>query len=230
MERHAERVGWTSPPVVVLTLIVVVAAGWTLSSIVDNESATRLSDVAKNRDDAKGAESGSQATARFEVEIRPGPPIPRIGLGIKDQHGETITAACNTCHSTRPANKQTRRASDLNEFHQGLAFSHNNLSCLSCHNPEDYDTLRLADGTTVEYSDVMTLCAQCHGPQSRDYEHGAHGGMTGYWDLSRGPRLRNNCVDCHHPHLPQFPKMQPTFKPRDRFLEKATEHGTRTHE
>ena len=89
---------------------------------------------------------------------------------------------------------------------------------------DDYDSLKLADGTRVEFTEVMTLCAQCHGQQMKDYEHGAHGGMNGYWDRSRGPQTKNNCVDCHNPHAPQFPKMQPTFKPRDRFLEKETEH------
>ena len=97
-------------------------------------------------------------------------------------------------------------------------------SCLSCHNSEDYDALKLADGSRVEFTEVMTLCAQCHGPETRDYEHGAHGGMNGFWDLTRGPRTKNNCVDCHNPHSPAFLPMQPTFKPRDRFLKKEGHH------
>ncbi|APZ93881.1 Doubled CXXCH motif (Paired_CXXCH_1) [Fuerstiella marisgermanici] len=101
-----------------------------------------------------------------------------------------------------------------------MKFDHGKISCLSCHNAEDYDALKLADGSRIEFSDVMTLCGQCHGPQMRDYEHNVHGGMTGHWNLAWGPREKNNCVDCHNPHSPQFPKMQPTFKPRDRFLEK----------
>jgi predicted CXXCH cytochrome family protein len=100
-----------------------------------------------------------------------------------------------------------------------MPLAHGMLACYSCHNPDDADALRLADGTSVAYPDVMTLCAQCHGTQARDYEHGAHGGMNGYWDLTRGPRTRNNCIDCHDPHSPEFPSMQPTFKPRDRFLD-----------
>ena len=83
---------------------------------------------------------------------------------------------------------------------------------------EPADALRLADGTRLDFPDVMTLCAQCHGPQMTDYGHGAHGGMTGFWDKSRGPQEKLNCIDCHLPHTPQFPKMQPTFKPKDRFL------------
>ena len=111
-----------------------------------------------------------------------------------------------------------RTPADLDQFHQQMNFVHGKLACYACHAPDDADRLHLADGTKVEYSQVMTLCGQCHGPQVRDYEHGAHGGMNGYWDLSRGPRTRNSCVDCHDPHVPKFPTMQPTFKPYDRFL------------
>ena len=89
------------------------------------------------------------------------------------------------------------------------------LSCLSCHNPEDYSKLRLADGSPVDFADVQRLCAQCHGLQHRDYLVGLHGGMTGYWDLTRGERHRLNCIDCHDAHAPQFPTMQPAPGPRD---------------
>lgn len=156
---------------------------------------------------------------RYPVQIHKpaGPPL--VVTTQKDAHGNVVTVACSTCHTTRPPNQLNRTVKDLDEFHGGMAFSHGTISCLSCHNVDDYDSLKLADGRRVEFTDVMTLCGQCHGPQLRDYEHGAHGGMNGYWDLTRGPRMKNNCVDCHHPHSPQFPKMQPTFKPRDRFLE-----------
>jgi formate-dependent nitrite reductase cytochrome c552 subunit len=110
------------------------------------------------------------------------------------------------------------------QFHQGMPLVHGNLACYACHNPNDNDTLRLADETVVEYAEVMALCAQCHGSQAKNYARGFHGGMTGFWDLNRGGRVRNNCIDCHDPHVPEFPKMQPTFKPRDRFL-KPSVHG-----
>jgi len=167
---------------------------------------------------------------KFAVTIRKPAGPPRIDLGMTDVMGEPVTAACSICHATRPANEANRRPADLDEFHQNLAFAHGKVSCLSCHNPKDYDTLRLADGRSVEYAEVMTLCGQCHGPQTRDYEHGAHGGMNGYWDLSRGPRTRNNCVDCHDPHAPSFPAMMPTFKPRDRFLEGINHPKESSHE
>lgn len=167
--------------------------------------------------------AGAQAK-RYEVTInRPAGP-PRVGTGMVGANGEEMTVACSTCHAVRPPNFENRQASDLNEFHAGLTFVHGNLTCLSCHNSGDYDSLALANGTRIEYPDVMQLCAQCHGKQMTDYEHGAHGGMNGYWDLSRGPRTRNNCIDCHDPHSPAFPAMQPTFKPRDRFLSATDDH------
>ncbi|MFG0316567.1 MAG: hypothetical protein ACF8XB_04785, partial [Planctomycetota bacterium JB042] len=125
---------------------------------------------------------------------------------------------CSTCHATRPPDRTNARTEDLDEFHQGLVVRHGDGTCLACHDPTDYDRLRRADGRPVAFEDVMDLCGQCHGPQLRDWRHGAHGGMTGYWDLTRGPRTRNHCVDCHDPHAPAFPRMRPTFKPIDRFL------------
>ena len=177
-----------------------------------------------DRESATRPESERRATT-FAVSIRKPSGPPRIATGVHDLHGNAVTVACSQCHTVRQPNHQNKAAGDLDEFHGGMAFSHGTVSCLSCHNDQDYDSLKLADGTRIEFSDVMTLCAQCHGPQMTAYQHGAHGGMTGYWDLSRGPQVKNNCVDCHAPHTPQFPRMQPTFKPRDRFLDKPrTEH------
>lgn len=173
---------------------------------------------------AAAAQRNGRVGQTFPVHInRPsGPPV--IELIDATGTGRQTSLSCSSCHSLREPDLTNRRPGDLTTFHENMQFVHGDLSCLSCHNPDDYDALRLADGTRVEYTDVMTLCSQCHGPQARDYAHGAHGGMNGYWDLSRGPRTRNNCVDCHDPHVPAFPSMRPTFKPRDRFLKPA--HGT----
>lgn len=169
------------------------------------------------------AATQSAPNGYYEVTIHQPDGPPRIDIGLTSILGEKLNVACSTCHATREPNVVNRATKDLDEFHKGMGFSHGNLSCLACHNPKDYDTLHLADRTPLDFQQVMSLCSQCHGTQRRDYDHGAHGGMTGYWDLSRGPRVRNNCVDCHSPHQPKFPKMNPTFKPRDRFLESHNE-------
>ena len=166
--------------------------------------------------------------ARFEVKFRRPSGPPTVELQQPDVQGRSGRVACATCHSLRPPNLQNRVPSDLREFHQNIELHHGNLACYACHNPENSETLRLADGQIVEYRDVMNLCAQCHGSKMRDYLRGYHGGMTGYWDLRRGGRERNNCIDCHDPHVPKFPTMQPTFKPRDRFL-KPLSHEAAHH-
>ncbi|MFK7959735.1 MAG: cytochrome c3 family protein [Phycisphaerales bacterium] len=160
--------------------------------------------------------SDSSVATMYPVVIRrpSGPPV----IEVEHADGTTGSVSCGVCHTTRTPDLTNRTPADLTLFHQDMAFAHGGLSCYSCHHPDQPNALRLADQTAISYPDVMTLCSQCHGTQARDYAHGAHGGMTGYWDLSRGPRERNNCTNCHDPHQPAFPQMTPTFKPRDRFL------------
>jgi hypothetical protein len=140
-----------------------------------------------------------------------GPPL--VATGRTNLHGEPVFASCASCHTTTKPNPTLRRSEDLKEFHLGLKFQHGDLSCLSCHNAQNYDALRLADGSSLAFPDVMQLCGQCHGPQLRDYRNGAHGGMNGHWDLTKGGRTRNNCTDCHDPHAPAYPQVMPAFKP-----------------
>jgi hypothetical protein len=151
----------------------------------------------------------------YGAELMGLPETPTVLTDALTHSGEPAEVACATCHTTRTPVVTTRRTDDLDEFHQGLVLQHGDMSCLSCHNPENYDTLKLADGTTVGFENVMLLCAQCHGPQSRDYRNGSHGGMNGYWDLSRGSRQRNACTVCHDAHAPAYPELMPVFPPND---------------
>jgi len=168
----------------------------------------------------KVSNSESPATSRFQHPVVVNHPTgpPRIATGKVDALGREITLSCASCHANRESHLETNNEKDLKEFHQGLHFAHGTLKCVSCHNPGDYNSLRLAEGRSLPFAEVQSLCSQCHAPQARDYEHGAHGGMNGHWDLSRGPRQRKGCIDCHDPHAPSFPGMVPTFKSRDRFL------------
>jgi hypothetical protein len=168
-----------------------------------------------NNDTADDAD----APQKHAVIIREPRPPADVKTGQLDSHGQSVSLTCRNCHDVQPVNRENSATEHLDKFHQGLAFNHGKLACVSCHNAQDgYTTLHLADGAGVEYAATMKLCAQCHGTQYRDYQHGSHGGMTGYWDLSKGPRQRNHCVDCHDPHAPQFPAMYPAAGPNDRFL------------
>ncbi|MCA9125770.1 MAG: hypothetical protein KDB22_01750 [Planctomycetales bacterium] len=169
-----------------------------------------------------------------EVTIRRPTGPPRIELVGIDPHGRAPTVACSTCHSVREPNLENRNAASLDEFHQGMTFNHGNITCYACHNPTEPDALRLADGSSLLYENVMSLCSQCHSKQAESFAHGAHGGMNGFWDLSHGPQVKNNCIDCHDPHEPKYPQMVVGFKPKDRFNEPTIrEHeqeGTAGHD
>lgn len=187
------------------------------------QSAQPPVETSSAEESSAGNSSGiAQAKNLGEIISRP-IATPSVQTELVDASGNTLSVACSTCHATRVPNAKNKSASDLNEFHSKLELNHGNISCLSCHNDQNYDSLKLADGTSVAYQEVMRLCSQCHGQQAKEYELGVHGGMKGHWDLKYGDQTKNNCVDCHHPHLPAFPKMKPTFKPKDRFLQ-ASEH------
>jgi formate-dependent nitrite reductase cytochrome c552 subunit len=151
-----------------------------------------------------------------------------IETGKVDDIGHPVRVACVTCHSLKKSDPLPADATELDQFHKGLKLSHGDLVCGQCHETGRVDVLRRADGKTLPMAEVMSLCAQCHGPQYRDYRRGSHGGMNGHWDLSRGPRVRNNCVDCHDPHAPKFVPAMPVLPPKDRFL--TSPHGAPGHE
>ena len=183
--------------------------------------------------DALANPSGSSREA-YAVTVRKPSGPPRIELSGSDPQGRSGSVACSTCHAVRQSNFDNKTAATLDEFHQGMEFHHGNITCYACHNPNESDALRLADGSSVTYENVMTLCSQCHSKQADSFAHGAHGGMNGYWDLSRGPQMKNNCIDCHDPHVPKYPQMIVGFKPKDRFNEPSNaEHqqeGTTAHD
>lgn len=150
------------------------------------------------------------------VVIRRPAGTPKVATGLTNFLGLPVMTSCSSCHATTRPNIDARATADLVHFHQGLKYVHGNLTCLSCHNAKNYDTLRMADSRPVEFTDVMMLCSQCHGPQRRDYDMGLHGGMNGHWDLTKGGRTRNTCINCHDPHAPAFPLVMPVLPPRDR--------------
>jgi formate-dependent nitrite reductase cytochrome c552 subunit len=168
------------------------------------------------------------ASASAEVDIHVPAKLSSIETEELDSMGRPVRVACATCHSLRETAVVPASPAELDEFHQGLTFSHGELACASCHaaEPRRAPQLRLADGRQLPTTEAMQLCAQCHGPQHRDYKSGSHGGMNGAWDLSRGGRVRNHCVDCHDPHTPAIPAVLPEPRARDRvFRASEGDHG-----
>ncbi|MBK1879885.1 hypothetical protein [Pelagicoccus mobilis] len=193
-------------PATIVAVAIVFASGWWIyqRSFASFQEASAPANIEVTLD----------KSIRHEVTIQGTPATPTV-LADLSKSGRQTEVACTTCHTTRSPQTDQKLPEDLDEFHQGLKKQHGSLSCLSCHNADNYDTLRLADGSAVSFENTMQLCAQCHGPQFRDYTNGSHGGMNGYWDLSRGPRTRNACNVCHDPHAPAYPQLIPVFPPKD---------------
>lgn len=194
-----------------------------LSVLALSASACGRDDVPRSYAEARGNEAG-------EVTIHVPDKLTSIETEADDGLGKPVRIACATCHTIKAEAEMPESAADLVQFHTGMTFAHGQVPCASCHvvRPGKAPSLHLADGREVPMTDAMDLCAQCHGPQFRDYGHGAHGGMNGAWDLSRGSRERNHCVDCHDPHLPRIPRVLPAPRARDRAPlagEGAPDHG-----
>jgi len=88
----------------------------------------------------------------------------------------------------------------------------NNL-CYNCHNEQNLETLQTRNGQAVKFTEIPQLCGSCHGPTYRDWEAGAHGRTSGYWDRSQGPIQRLVCANCHNPHSPRIPTREPAPGP-----------------
>lgn len=152
-----------------------------------------------------------------------GSPVARAAEPVL--HGETRIAPripylaehpCEEqCHVEREADPTPRV---LIEFHTDRKVDHgltNSRWCPDCHNPDDYDYLRLDDGTNVSFDQAYRLCGQCHAPKLRDWKRGIHGVETGSWTEGA---LRRSCPVCHDPHdpaRPDFVSLPPPAPPRE---------------
>ena len=116
---------------------------------------------------------------------------------------------CSDCHSERTPNPKRRKLVDM---HEDIVFDHDSANrwCLACHNLNDRDYLRLADGRLLPFDESYKLCGQCHGPKYRDWKLGIHGRRTGQWD---GKKQYLLCVHCHNPHSPRFKSLKPLPPP-----------------
>lgn len=103
------------------------------------------------------------------------------------------------------------------EVHQNIVMGHGrhkrNNNCFNCHDETNLEQLQTRDGHAVKFSDSAPLCGSCHGPTYRDWDAGAHGRTSSYWDRALGPMDRKACVSCHNPHAPRFPPQKPAPGP-----------------
>ncbi|MBN1477850.1 hypothetical protein JXA47_13940 [Candidatus Sumerlaeota bacterium] len=167
------------------------------------------------------ADAAEHAPHLYPVIISSPDSDPQTLSGVEMDWNPPNSLSCRTCHRVTAAEPTPPWSEDLRNFHMELTILHGDLTCGSCHDGDDHAELTMANGEEIGFEDSMRQCAQCHPHEMQSFEIGAHGGMRGHWDLTRGPRERDHCVDCHDAHAPAYPTQMPLFPVRDRFLDEA---------
>ena len=131
---------------------------------------------------------------------------------LEPQYDVAIYAyRCSDCHQIIPSSTDTNRAPIQ---HKEIELQHGiNTRCFNCHHPTNLDYFIDDLGNEIPWNEPQLVCAKCHGPVYRDWQNGSHGRTNGYWDTSKGPQTRRRCIECHDPHRPPFPSMNPAPAP-----------------
>ena len=127
---------------------------------------------------------------------------------------------CYVCHERDhppPLRFDANHLLIVPQEHSDIVMGHgrnnrNNL-CFNCHDENNLLVFQTRDGRELKLSESSPLCGSCHGPTYRDWEAGAHGRISGYWNHRAGPTQRKDCVNCHNPHSPKFPPRHPAPGP-----------------
>ena len=127
---------------------------------------------------------------------------------------------CYACHERNkppPLRFDDKHNLLIPKEHSDIVMGHgshnrNNL-CFNCHDETNLELFQTRDGRQLKLSESTSLCGSCHGPTYRDWEGGAHGRTSGFWNRELGPMTRVDCVSCHNPHAPKFPGRQPAPGP-----------------
>ena len=88
-----------------------------------------------------------------------------------------------------------------------------NNNCFNCHDETNLTLLQTRDGRELKLANSPPLCGSCHGPTYRDWEAGAHGRTSGYWDRSSGTDRPQNLRELPQSALAPFPGAQTRARP-----------------
>lgn len=179
-------------------------------------------------DDAGGTQAYSPADfpdIDFDRELLPevaaaGTSDPEGTYRVREPLAYEDYFPCSDCHGEMEVNRERR---ELEEMHDDIVLDHGPKErwCFDCHNPDDRDSLRLANGTLISFEESYRLCGQCHGTIFRDWRQGIHGRRDGYWNGAKSYLL---CANCHNPHAPRFQPIKPLPPPvRPQFLNVSKE-------
>lgn len=146
----------------------------------------------------------STATARtsYAELIRTGADVSDFDCYVCHEKGKSPTLAFDEGHNLIIP-------SEHSDIVMGHGRNNRNNLCYNCHDENNLELLQTRDGRELKLSESTPLCGSCHGPTYRDWDAGAHGRTSGYWNRDMGPITKQDCVACHNPHAPKFPGRKP---------------------
>lgn len=136
------------------------------------------------------------------------------------------TEDCSDCHDPdfMEVDRTVRIVEGDHEEMTPFAHAVGRIWCFDCHDGDDRDMLRLANGELIEFEDTPRLCGQCHGDTHREWIAGVHGKRTGSWvgeqdratfaDAEVKDVEYRVCSVCHDPHAPLFEPLVPEAAPK----------------
>ncbi len=126
-----------------------------------------------------------------------------------NRENHLVSYPCNNCH-TQELGKMVSEDPSGKKAHWNIELKHATeevLTCVTCHNNNNVEHLRLNNNKEVSFNKSQNVCMQCHSTQYKDWVGGAHGKKLGGW---APPRVSNTCVNCHDPHSPAFEHRWPS--------------------
>ena len=128
------------------------------------------------------------------------------------EKGYTSIPTCTDCHGTHAVSwkGEPRQVCGichndvlddfLNSAHYGLPNEHDNLSCVSCHNPHDKDERSYYSEKDWKIH-ITEECSGCHAEQVENYNNSAH-----YRQVASGNMKAPICTNCHATHRVLSPR------------------------
>ncbi|MFV1958864.1 MAG: hypothetical protein ACC662_05560 [Planctomycetota bacterium] len=162
---------------------------------------------------ACGSQEDDEGLRFSGTEALPPPPVGDLKFEVPPPpFKEEDIFPCTECHDNEDLEPDPRRRK-LTMMHENIVLKHDaeHRWCLDCHDAENRDSLRLANGTLVPFTESYRLCGQCHGDKYRDWRVGVHGRRKGFWN---GKKQYLLCVYCHDSHSPRFKPLAPLPPPK----------------